>query len=87
MSEKHYPYLGGNFDRIVFDGDGSVWVPAKAKRETVSYEEGYADGFDRGQEAIVQQIAGIIDNEWCGNGEKVKDIMGLVDDFWKERES
>lgn len=27
MSEKHYPYIGGSFDRIVFDGDGSVWVP------------------------------------------------------------
>lgn len=55
--------------------------------ERASYEDGYNDGFDRGQEAIVQQIAGIIDNEWCGNGEKVKDIMCLVDDFWKERES
>lgn len=27
MSEKHYPYIGGSFDRIVFDGDGSAWVP------------------------------------------------------------
>lgn len=27
MSEKHYPYFGGSFDRIIFDGDGSVWVP------------------------------------------------------------
>lgn len=27
MSEKHYPYIGGGFDRIIFDGDGSVWVP------------------------------------------------------------
>lgn len=27
MSEKRYPYHGGNFDRIIFDGDGSVWVP------------------------------------------------------------
>lgn len=27
MSEKHYPYVGGSFDRIIFDGDGSVWVP------------------------------------------------------------
>ena len=26
MSEKHLPYIGGNFDRIVFDGDGSTWV-------------------------------------------------------------
>lgn len=26
MSEKHLPYDGGDFDRIVFDGDGSVWV-------------------------------------------------------------
>ena len=27
MSEKHYPYCGGSFDRIIFDKDGSVWVP------------------------------------------------------------
>lgn len=26
MSEKHLPYIGGNFDRIIFDGDGSTWV-------------------------------------------------------------
>ena len=26
MSEKHLPYIGGNFDRIVFNGDGSTWV-------------------------------------------------------------
>ena len=26
MSEKHYPCAGGEFDRIVFDGDGSVWT-------------------------------------------------------------
>lgn len=25
------------------------------------YEEGYADGFDRGEEAIIQQIDGIVD--------------------------
>lgn len=27
MTEKHYPYCGGSFDRIIFDKDGSVWVP------------------------------------------------------------
>lgn len=27
MTEKHYPYCGGSFDRIIFDEDGSVWVP------------------------------------------------------------
>ena len=26
MSEKHLPYIGGNFNRIIFDGDGSTWV-------------------------------------------------------------
>lgn len=55
--------------------------------ERDAYESGYQDGFDCGQEAIIQQIAGIIENNWCGNGDKVKDLMCLVDDFWKERES
>lgn len=26
MSVKHYPYKGGSFDYIVFDGDETVWV-------------------------------------------------------------
>lgn len=37
MSEKHYPCIGGGFDKIIFDGDNSVWVPecenAKLKAE------------------------------------------------------
>lgn len=36
MSEKHYPYYGGNFDRIIFDKDGSVWVPEIRRREVES---------------------------------------------------
>ena len=57
MSTKHYPYVGGNFDRIIFDGDGSVWVPesenAKARelaKKIEHYEQAgchecpYADG-------------------------------------------
>lgn len=29
MSEKHLPGIGGAFDRIVFDGDGTAWVPER----------------------------------------------------------
>lgn len=36
MSEKHYPYIGGTFDRIVFDGDGSAWVPEAVAEELKS---------------------------------------------------
>ena len=36
MSEKHYPHYGGNFDRIIFDRDGSVWVPDVRRREVES---------------------------------------------------
>lgn len=32
MSEKHLPGLGGSYDRIVFDGDGSVWVRERTGR-------------------------------------------------------
>ena len=51
------------------------------------YERGYNDGFDRGAEAIIQQVDGILENDWCGSGEKVKDLIRLVREFWKERES
>ena len=29
MSEKHLPGIGGMFSRLVFDGDGTVWVPER----------------------------------------------------------
>lgn len=29
MSEKHLPGIGGAFDRLVFDGDGTAWVREK----------------------------------------------------------
>ena len=48
MSEKHYPYYGGNFDRIIFDKDGSVWVPEaeNAKlRELLAYTVEVADDY------------------------------------------
>lgn len=47
MSEKHYPYYGGNFDRIIFDGDGSVWV-SEAKLRDVESENASLKGAARG---------------------------------------
>ena len=41
MSEKHYPYIGGAFDRIVFDGDGSVWVKERTCKP-IWDEDGFA---------------------------------------------
>lgn len=29
MSEKHLPGIGGAFDRLVFDEDGTAWVREK----------------------------------------------------------
>lgn len=40
MSEKHYPYIGGSFDRIIFDGDGSVWVPEPENAKLRRFAEG-----------------------------------------------
>ena len=40
MTEKHYPYCGGSFDRIIFDKDGSVWVP---ETENAKLREELAD--------------------------------------------
>ena len=53
-----------------------------------SYEEGYADGFDRGEEAIIQQIEGIIDDPMELSAEDtVERIYDFCEQFWKERES
>jgi flagellar biosynthesis/type III secretory pathway protein FliH len=51
-----------------------------------SYEEGYSDGFDKGEEAVVQQIDAIIDEHWSSD-EAMKSIRRWIADFWKERES
>lgn len=50
MSEKHYPYYGGAFDRIVFDKDGSVWVPEAdiAKLQDVESENASLRGAVKG---------------------------------------
>lgn len=34
MSEKHLPGVGGMFDRVVFDGDDTVWVPERTCTNT-----------------------------------------------------
>ena len=57
------------------------------ERDQVSYEEGYADGFDRGEEAIIQQIDGIVCDRWTDEVDMVKSINSLISEFWKERES
>ena len=37
MSEKHLPFIGGNFDRIVFERDNSSWVKEEKLREQEEY--------------------------------------------------
>ena len=47
MSTKHYPFYGGSFDRIIFDGDGSVWVPESENaklRELVRFANKTVEG-------------------------------------------
>ena len=51
-----------------------------------AYEEGYADGFDRGEEAVVQQVDGIIYNAHSSM-DAVEKLTEMIDAFWKERES
>lgn len=55
-------------------------------REVVSYEEGYADGFERGEEAIIQQIDGIVRDPHVFEDSIPEQIRILVKVFWKERE-
>jgi len=57
------------------------------ERDACSYEEGYADGFDRGEEAIIQQVDGIVSDEWKIQKDMVKAIKSLIKEFWKEREA
>lgn len=60
----------------------------QTERDQVSYEDGYADGFDRGEEAIIQQIEGIFDDPMEFSAEDtVERIYDLCEQFWKERES
>ena len=56
------------------------------ERDQASYEEGYADGFDRGEEAVIQQIDGIVCDRWADEVDMVKRINLLISEFWKERE-
>lgn len=72
MSEKHYPYYGGAFDRIVFDMDGSVWVP-EAKYDSMSREHSktlveLGDAYDR------------VDELWDENAK----LRELVSDMWHD---
>ena len=72
MSVKHYPYYGGAFDRIVFDGDGSVWVP-EAKYDSVYREHTktlveLGDAYDR------------VDELWDEN----RKLRELVEDMWHD---
>ena len=50
-----------------------------------AYEEGYADGFDRGQEAVMQQVDGILDDEWVFDVDAIHKLKQMSKDFWKER--
>lgn len=58
------------------------------QRDVTAYEEGYADGFDRGAEALMQQIDAIIHDPWLDSGsEAYEKIYDLSEQFWKEHES
>lgn len=56
------------------------------ERDVVDYEQGYADGFDRGEEAIIQQIDGIVSDPHVFEDEIPEQIRVFVKEFWKERE-
>jgi hypothetical protein len=56
--------------------------------ERDAYESGYQDGFDRGQEAIMQQVDAILDDPWLNSGsEAYEHLRELSESFWKEREA
>lgn len=66
--------------------EGKEQISTSRMREVTSYEEGYADGFDCGGEAVVQQVDGILDDSITSN-EAVRRVRRWIEDFWKERES
>jgi len=72
---------------ISIDEDRRIYTEKNAG----AYEDGYADGFNRGQEAIMHKIAGIIDE--CTEGDSIMSLEAItlvrmmVMGFWKERES
>lgn len=66
--------------------EGKEQISTFRMREVTSYEEGYADGFDRGGEAVVQQVDGILHDSITSN-EVARRVRRWIEDFWKERES
>lgn len=54
--------------------------------ERASYEDGYNDGFDRGGEAVVQQVDSILDYSITSD-DAVRSVRRWIKDFWKGRES
>ena len=58
-----------------------------ARPDRFEYEEGYADGFDRGEEAIVQQVDGIIENDVRSPLDRIMELRGMISEFWKERKA
>jgi len=57
MSEKHYPYIGGSFDRIIFDGDGSVWVPEPENAKLREVIDDITEVVEFSDPALVEFIA------------------------------
>lgn len=55
--------------------------------DVLSWEEGYADGFDSGSEAVMQQVDGVISDEWDTDDDKVRKLRDMIERFWKELES
>ena len=50
------------------------------------YERGYNDGFDRGTEAMAQQIEGVMNESLCATAAAIR-VSEMLEEFWKERES
>jgi hypothetical protein len=81
LRDKLVEILGGSH---VTEAPSDAVYEERMRQE---YANGYNDGFDRGAEAVIQQVDGIVSDPHVFEDCIPEHIRILVKEFWKERES
>ena len=80
MSEKHYPYIGGSYDRIVFDGDESEWVRIVRCRDCEHYKPWVLSRPENGGDChLNKNEVDVTHDGFCAWGERKESGDGVED--------